>query len=137
MHKEEAQKHIEQHLAEGDELIGFFQATYFPRFWWLLVVLVTPIAFLTIRYYFVAVSKHGLCFYKLTFMGKFRDADFFTYDEIESATVGGGFLTRPMMFRFINGRKLKLKGQLKGVDKIAKLTPEVSDYIRNNIAAPK
>ena len=78
MHKEEAQKHIEQHLAEGDELIGFFQATYFPRFWWLLVVLVTPIAFLTIRYYFVAVLKHGLCFFKLTFMGKFRNADFFT-----------------------------------------------------------
>ena len=37
----------------------------------------------------------------------------------------------------MNGRKLRLKGQIKGVDKIAKLTPEVSDYIRNNIAAPK
>ena len=137
MHRDQARERIEKDITEGDELIGFFQATYFPRFWWLLVVLVTPIAFLTIRYYFVAVSKHGLCFYKLTFMGKFRDADFFTYDEIESAMVGGGFLTRPIMFRFINGRKLKLKGQLKGVDKIAKLTPEVSAYIVNNIAAPE
>ena len=137
MHRDQAREHIEKNITEGDELIGFFQATYFPRFWWLLVVLVTPIAFLTLRYYFVAVSKQGLCFYKLTFMGKFRDADFFKYDEIESVKVGGGFLQRPMVFRFINGRKLRVKGQLKGVDKIPKLTPEVSDYIGNNIAAPK
>ena len=137
MHKDQAREHIEANITEGDELIGFFQATYLPRFWWLFVVLVTPIAFLSMRIYIVAVSKKGLCFYKLTFMGKFRHADFFKYDEIESVKVGGGFLQRPMVFRFMNGRKLRLKGQIKGVDKIAKLTPEVSAYIGNNIAAPK
>ena len=137
MHKDQAREHIEKDITEGDELIGFFQATYFPRFWWLLVVLVTPIAVLTMRWYFVGVSKQGLCFYKLTFMGKFCDADFFKYDEIDSVKVGRGFLQRPMVFRFMNGRKLRLKGQLKGLGKIAKLTPEVSDYIGNNIAAPE
>ena len=137
MHKDQAREHIEKDITEGDELIGFFQATYFPRFWWLLVVLVTPIAVLTMRIYFVGVSKQGLCFYKLTFMGKFCDADFFKYDEIDSVKVGRGFLQRPMVFRFMNGRKLRLKGQLKGLGKIAKLTPEVSDYIGNNIAAPE
>ena len=134
MHKDEVQKHIEKHLAEGDELIGFFQATYTPSFWWF--VLVGPLMFAGIRTYFIGVSKQGLYFYKLTLMGKFREADFFKYDEIESAKVGGGILARPMVFRFANGKKLKVKGQLKGIEKIAKLTPEVSDYIRSNIATP-
>lgn len=135
MHKDEVQKHIEKHLAEGDELIGFFQATYTPSFWWF--PLVGPLIFLGAKIYFVGVSKHGLYFHRLTFMRKFRDADFFKYDEIESAKVGGGILARPFVFRFTNGKKLKVKGQLKGLEKIAKLTPEVSDHIRSNIAAPK
>jgi len=135
MHKDEVQKHIVKHLAVGDELIGFFQATYTPSFWWFL--LVGPLMFMGVRVYFVGVSKQGLYFYRLTFMGKFRDADFFTYDEIESAKVGEGILARPMVFRFKNGKKLKVKGQLKGVEKVATLTPEVSDYLRSNIAAPK
>ena len=93
--------------------------------------------FAGIRTYFIGVSKQGLYFYKLTRMGKFRDKDFFKCDEIESAKVGGEMLARPMVFRFANGKKLKVEGQLKGLERIAKLTPEVSDYIRNNIAAPK
>ena len=134
MHKDEAQKHIEKHLAEGDELIGFFQATYMPSFWWFFF---GPLVAAGMRIYFIGVSKQGLYFHKLTLTSKFRDADFFRYDEIESAKVGGGFTQRPMVFRFTNGKKLKVKGQLKGFDRIAKLTPEVSDYIRTNISAPK
>lgn len=136
MRKDEAQKHIEKHLAEGDELIGFFKATYVPSFW--RFFLSGPrMAASSIRFGFIGVSKQGLYFHKLTFMSKFEDADFFRYDEIESAKVGGGFTQRPMVFQFTNGKKLKVKGQLKGLDGTAKLTPGVSDYIRSNIAAPK
>ena len=135
MHKDEVQKHIEKHLAEGDELIGFFQATYTPSLWWFL--LVGPLMFVGVRSYFICVSKQGIYFYKLTFVGKFQNADFFKYDEIKSVKLGKGFMARPMVFRFANGKKLKVAGQLKGLERIAKLTPEVSDYIRNNIAAPK
>ena len=135
MHKDEVQKHIERHLAEGDELIGFFQATYTPSFWWF--PLVGPLMFAGVRTYFISVSKKGIHFHKLNLMGKFQNADFFKYDEIKSVKLGGGFMARPMVFRFANGKKLKVEGQLKGLERIAKLTPEVSDYIRNNIAAPK
>ena len=135
MLKDEVQKNIENHLAESDELIGFFQATYTPSFWWF--PLVGPLMFVGVRTYFIGVSKNGIHFHKLNLMGKFQNADFFKYDEITSVKLGGGFMARPMVFRFANGKKLKVKGQLKGLERIAKLTPEVSDYIRNNIAAPK
>ena len=81
--------------------------------------------------------KKCLYFHRLNLLGKFKDYDFFEFNEIDSVKIGGGILQRPMTFQFKNKRKIKIKAQLKGVEKVAKLTPEVQQYIENNIAVAR
>jgi hypothetical protein len=42
-----------------------------------------------------------------------------------------------MTFKFRNGRKLFVKAQLKGVEKVAKLTQGVQQFIESNILTVK
>ncbi len=132
MKKEEAQTHIELHLTEGDSLISFFQAVQPFKIW--LFFLIGPLAVFSMKTYFMAVTKKGLYFHRLNLLGKFSGMDFFPFDEIESVAIGKGILQRPMRFQFRNGRKLKVSAQLKGVEKIAKLTAEAQQHIEQNIA---
>lgn len=135
MKKEQAQEHIEQNLKDGDTLIGFFQAISAPKIW--LFFIMAPLAALSMRMYFLAVTEKGLYFYKLSLLGKFIGYDFFEFDEIENVKIGKGLLQRPMMFHFKNDRKIKLKAQLKGHKRIAKLTPDIQSYIENRIPLVK
>lgn len=131
MNKEQAKEYIEENLNEGDSLIGFFQAISPPKIW--LFLLIGPLFFLSMRTYFLAVTEKGISFHKLSLLGKFKEHDFFEFGDIESVKIGKGLLQRPMKFVFKNNRKLKLKAQLKGVEKVAKLLPDVQQHIESNI----
>ncbi len=131
MNKEQAQAYIEQNIKEDDTLIGFFQAVSPPKIWMFFVL--GPLAILSMRMYFLAVTERGIYFHKLSLLGKFEDSDFFEFDEIESVRIGKGILQRPMKFHFKNSRKIKVKAQLKGHKKIAKVTADVQSYIENRI----
>lgn len=128
MKKEQILEHVEQELEENESLIGFFMAQYKPSYWFLL--LIGPLWALGIRVQYIAVTERGLYFHKCNILGKITGFDFFSYDEIKSVDFGKGLLQRPMKFLFKNNRKLKLNAQLKGVEKIPKLTPDIQDYMQ-------
>jgi hypothetical protein len=135
MNKEQARKHIESHLRESDTLVGFFQAMSPPKT--MLFVLIGPLAAFSMKTYFLAVTQKGLYFHRLSMLGKFDNYYFFEYGEIENVKIGKGILQRPMTFKFRNGRKLFVKAQLKGVEKVAKLTQGVQQFIESNILTVK
>ncbi|MET2898553.1 hypothetical protein ABXV22_09560 [Vibrio rotiferianus] len=131
MNKEQAKKYIEDNLNDGDSLIGFFQAVSPPNIW--LFLLIGPLFILSMRTYFLAVTEKGISFHRLSLLGKFKEHDFFEFSDIESVKIGKGLLQRPMKFTFKNNRKIKVKAQLKGVEKVAKLLPDVQEHIESNI----
>ena len=133
MNKEKTKLHIEKNLHDGDSLVGFFQAISPPKYW--LLFLIGPIFLLSMRIYFIAVTEKGISFHKLSFLGKFKEHDFFEFNEIESVKIGKGLLHRPMKFVFTNNRKIKIKAQLKGSEKVAKLLPDVQKHIESNISS--
>lgn len=102
-----------------------------------LFLLVGPLAAFGMKHYFVAVSERGIYFFRLKLWNKFLPADFFAYEEIASVKIGKGMLQRPMKFTFNNGRKLSIKAQLKGVEKVAKLTEASQGYIESRIKVVK
>ncbi len=131
MHKDKALEHIKQKLSSKEDLIGFFYAQKPPKFW--LFFIIGPLAMLSIRHYFVAVTNTGIHFYKLNMMGKFSQHDFFSYNEIEKIKIKKGTLTLPLIFFFSNGTKLKLKAQKKGLERVAKLEEKTLEYMKKNI----
>ncbi len=135
MNKEKAQQHIESNVQNGDSLIGFFQATALPKIW--LFFLIGPFAMLGMKFYFLAVTQRGVSFHRMNLLEKFKDHDFFEFDEIDSLSMGKGLLQKPMRFKFKSGRKLRVKAQLKGVEKVAKLTPEVQQHLEKNTRPAK
>jgi len=132
MNKNMAFEHINENLSQGDVLVGYFQATQSFKLW--LFFLIGPLAVLSMRFYFVAVTQRGVYFHRLNFWGKFADYDFFQFDEIENVDIGDGFIQKPMRYFFKNGRKLKLKAQLKGTQKVAKLDEETLQYLTEHLA---
>jgi hypothetical protein len=131
MDKDKVKEHIQKHMEQDDVLIGFFYAQQALKIW--LFVLIGPFAAFSMKFYFVGVTSKGIHFHRLNLFGKFAGHDFFEYDEIENVKIGKGLLQRPMKFQFKNGRSLKLKAQLKGVEKVAKLNEVTQVYIENNI----
>ena len=118
-------------LKSNEELIGFFQAQYMASYWWFL--LVGWLVFFTLRYYYVGTTDKGIHLHKLSFWGKPDNYDFFSWDEIEKLEFKDGFLQAPLKLKFKNGRKLKLKAQLKGVEKIAKLDEKTKVFLLSKI----
>jgi len=127
MRKEQAEMHIIANMQKSDELVGFFQATTPIRIG--LYLLIGPLAALSMKQYFVAAGKKGMYFHRLNMWGKFKDYDFFSFTEITSVQFGKGMIQRPVTFQFNNGRSLKLKAQLKGLEKLAKLKEDVQKHI--------
>lgn len=131
MDKDKAKEHIQKHIEQDDALIGIFYAQQPLKIW--LFILIGPFAAFSMKFYFVGVTTKGIHFHRLNLLGKFADHDFFEYDEIENVKISKGILQRPMKFQFKNGRSLKLKAQLKGVEKVAKLNDVTQQHIENNI----
>lgn len=115
------------HLKQGEELVGFFQATYMPPMWW--IFLIGPLMFFGTRVYYIAVTNQGLHLHKLSFFGKPETYNFFPYAEIPKMKLGKGFLQSPLQLTFTNGRKLTIKAQLKGLEKVAKLDDNTRDFL--------
>ncbi len=135
MDKDTAKVHIQQNLEQDDALIGFFSAQQPFKIW--LFFLIGPFAAFSMKFYFVGVTTKGIHFHRLNLLGKFSNHDFFEYDEIENVKIGKGILQRPMKYQFKNGRSLKLKAQLKGVEKVAKLNDVTQQHIENSITLLK
>ncbi len=135
MKTEIARKHIQSNIASDDSLIGFFYAAH-PFKWWLFF-LVGPIAIISVKYLFVAVTKNGLAFHRLNFFGRFSGSDFFSYEEIAGLKIGKGLMRRPMKFHFTNGRSLKINAQIKGVASVAKMSASLQKHIESSISSAK
>lgn len=133
MNKNKAHEYILSVKEADDRLIGFFLAQGpFPILWYFII---GPLAFLMVRRYYVAVSEKGVYFTKLNLLGKPANTDRMLFSEIERAEIGNGILQRPILFRFTNGKKLKVKAQLKGVKSVAVLTPDVQTYLERNVCS--
>lgn len=130
MHKHQAYEHIKQTLPEDQELIGFFIAQRCLQIW--LFLLIGPLALLNQKAYFVAVTNKGVHFYGLNLLGKFSQHDFFTYDEIDSLKIGKGMLQIPMKYKFAGGKKLNIRAQKKGVDRVAKIDEATLEFLKKN-----
>lgn len=131
MNKAKANEFILSNLEADDKLVGFFFAQgRFPILWFFLI---GPFAMLMLRQYYVAISEKGVYFIKLNPLGKPSNLDMMSFPDIESVKIGNGALQRPMLFHFNNGKKLKIKAQLKGVKSVATLTPEVQAHLESNV----
>lgn len=135
MNAEQIKEKLQSALQPEDELIGYFMAQQMPKFW--LYLCLGPLAMVTMKTHYVGVTPKGLCFLQLNFLGNQSALDFFNYTEIESVVFGKGVLQRPTTFRFKNGRRLHIKAQLKGVEKVPKLTPELQAHIEQNISSAR
>lgn len=98
-----------------------------------LFFLIGPLAVLSMKSYFVAVTSKGLHFHTLNLLGKFSQHDFFSYNEIDSVKIGNGALQIPMKYTFSNGRKLKIKAQKKGMERVAKIDEKTLEFLKKNV----
>ncbi|MCQ8119260.1 hypothetical protein [Methylomonas rosea] len=135
MTKEAAKEHILKNLTPGDSLVGFFIAQQPFKLW--LFFIIGPLAVLSMKQYFIAVTQKGIHFHRLNLWGKFASDDFFAFNEIATVKIGKGMLQRPMKFTFKNGRNIYIKAQLKGVEKVAKLDEATQKHIEQHIAVVK
>ncbi|MEJ2795498.1 PH domain-containing protein [Iodobacter sp. LRB] len=131
MKKEKIQEHIESRIVKDDALVGYFLAIQPFKFW--LFLLIGPFAILSMKCFYVAVTKNNIMLHSLNMFGKFSGSESFKFKEIESVKISKGILQRPIVFKFTNGRRLKLKAQLKGRSNVAKITEPVQQYIEENI----
>lgn len=131
MRKERARHHIDEHLEPGDSVVGFFQATRWPRIW--VFFLLGPLAMLGLRILFIAVSQRGVYFHRVSHIDRFEGHDFFRFDEISACDVGRGFLNKRVRFLFNNNRRLRVLAQFRGADRVARLSPEVQEYLMQRV----
>jgi hypothetical protein len=131
MNKETAHQYILSNMEPDDNLVGFFIAQgSFPLLW---CFIIGPLAILMLKQYYVAFSEKGVYFIRLNLLGKPSNTDLMLFSEIENVKIGKGMLQRPMLFRFTNGKKLKIKAQIKGVKKVATLKDDVQQHLERNV----
>jgi hypothetical protein len=115
---------VKSEIKVGEQLVNYFGASTPYKYW--LFIFIGPLYFLLVTHYLIAITDHGVHFYRLKmqmFSAKLRVAnhDFFAWNEIEKVKVGWGLILATVRFRFSNGKKLKLKCQVGGVKHIPKL----------------
>lgn len=131
MKKEKAQEEIQKQIQEDETLIGFFYAVKGGEFW--KFFLFGPIIAFTFKYYYIAVTKKGIYFFRLSMFGKFKGKDFFSFDEFLGVIFKKGVIQQPVVFQLQNGKKIAVKAQLKGAKSVPKLDEEVREHIISNI----
>lgn len=122
---------VNKYISPDESVIGSFSGIVPYKLW--LFFLIGPLAVLSMKSYYAAVTDKGVHFIKLNMMGKPGNHDFFSYSEIADVKVGKGFLRTPLKFRFTNGRKFYIQAMRKGVEKIAKLEPEALSYLQQHV----
>lgn len=135
MSKAKAQEAINPYIATGESLIGIFSGTVPFKFW--LCFLIGPLAAFSAKGYFIAITDKGLHFVKIGMTGKPVQHDFFAYSEIKEMKLGKGILQMPMTFYFTSGKKFFVKGQRKGVERVAKLDDAMLAYLKEKIQITK
>lgn len=131
MYIHNVKSYIEQNLSSKEKLIGFFYAHKSFKLW--LYFIIGPLAVLSLKSYFVAVTNNGIHFFQFNLLLKFSKHDFFIYDEIEKVKVGKGVMKIPMQYSFTNGNKLKIKALKKGCSDVMKIEEKELEYIKRNI----
>lgn len=117
---------IQPKLTQGEELVGFFYAIYFPN---LSFTLITGM-FGGMNSYYVAVTSLGIQIHELDFLNnKPQSYKFFTYSEISKLNIGKGFARIPLNFEFTDGTKLMMKAQLRGLASIPKLDEKTKEFL--------
>lgn len=130
MKKEKVEQHITAILGENETLESYFLAQELHRRWFLLL---GPLAALTLRSYYIAVTSEGVHFHRVDLRDRIAMSDFFSYSEITAVNVKGGMLQKPLRFSFSNGRTLKVKAQVKGVASVPKLTAETETILLSRV----
>ena len=130
MKKEQAEALVRTNMSEGEQLVGFFNATYTLSIWWFL--LIGPLLALGTRVYVVGVTDRGVHFHKLSLFGKPDQNDFFAFADITRLRIGNLGLVFRMAFLFSNKRKLKINAVKVGSKKIAKIDTQTLDYIKQH-----
>lgn len=118
---------ISPKLSEGEELVGFFQATYTPSIGW--GVLFGALTSFGLRVYFVAITDKGMHLHKLTFFGKPGKYQFLPWNEVKDLKLGSGILAAPLRFNYSQDKSLKLKVLIKGVEKAAKMDEKTKEFL--------
>ncbi len=114
------------HIQEAD-LIGFFQANYFPSTKW--HVFLGPFSAFMTRVCYVAVTNQGIHFHKLTMLGKPDTYEFFNFSSIRAIKIGKGSLYSPVQFLFTNGDTLLLQAQQVSFGKSVALDDQTRDFL--------
>lgn len=122
---------IVPNLKPGEELIGYFYAQYFPSRWWAL--LFGPLWAFGVKTYVVAVTNQGIHLHKLHVSGKPNASTFLPFAEITGLHLGKGIIQAPLQLKLTNGKKIKLKAQLKGVEGVAKLDDATREFLTAHI----
>ena len=95
--------------------------------------LIGPLSTLGMKFYYIAVTNSGFHFHRLNMFNRIVEHDYFDFGEIKNIKIGKGFIQRPIYLTLSNGRRLKLKAQLKGAKSIPKLTPEIQKVIEDKL----
>ncbi len=128
MNKEQVKnEQVLPNLKPGENLVGFFLAVMTPSF--TQYFFLGPLAAFSIRNYIVVVTDQGMHLHKLNMMNKPDGIDYFTYEEITKLKLKDGLLQAPLELEFSNGRKIKLKAQLKAVTSVPVLDEITKNYL--------
>jgi hypothetical protein len=121
-------------LNPGEKYVGAFLVRTKINWGWFF--LIGPLAALTMKQYQVMVTDQRVVFGRLSMMGRLRNADKFSFDEIESASFRKGMLTYKIVFRFRNGRSLTLDANHKALVSIEGIVfdPGMEEYLTKAIA---
>lgn len=131
MEKRKVLEEVSKVLKEDEDLVGAFLARSIPPFW---TNLISPLlsAFKTKTYY-IAVTNKGIYIHMTNIFDKLVEYNFYNYDEILELQIKKGFLVKKMKFIFKNEEKINISAPAFGIEKLAKILPEVEDYLINKV----
>jgi len=128
---EDLRQKIINDIGEDEEFIGVFQGMRAMKIW--LFFIIGPLAALSTKQFYVVITNKTLHFHSpVMFTSKF-DHCIVRYDDIEHITYGKGWLSRPITFVLENGRKLTINAQVKGVEKVMKISEEMIAFLQQKV----
>ena len=130
MKYQKAKEHIDSFIQPDEMFHGWFIGQYYNL---ALIFIIGPLAWLTLRFYYFAVTDKGIHIHRLGLSDQFEYSDFFPYSSITSLSFKKGFLQKSVRFSFDTGRSLRVQAITKGVASVPKLTDEILKILESNI----
>jgi hypothetical protein len=100
-------------LDPGEKYIGAFLARTPVKLLWFFVM--GPLAVFTMRQYQIVVTDRRIFFLRLSMLGKPAGVDAFSFGEVRDVSFKKGVMTYKMVFRFHNGRTVRLDSNYKAL----------------------